>query len=112
MNFIKKNKKFIFFLTSIFLVFVLFDNSINIILIYSSEKTCSKIIEKKRINNNIGIYTYSYNVDGIMQYSYEPVIHIKRDLNLDSLKKIECIKVEYSSYFPSISKIVDERVLR
>jgi|SRR5690554_1898625 len=112
MNFVKRNKKFIIHLTLILLGFIFFANSKNIILFFGSKKTCSTIIEKKRINNNIGVYAYCYTLEGVVFKQNESIIHIKRDLSLDSLKKIDCIKVEYSSYFPSISKIVDERVLR
>ena len=33
-------------------------------------------------------------------------------INLDSLKKIECIKIEYSTILPFFNRVVDMRVLK
>jgi hypothetical protein len=34
-----------------------------------------------------------------------------KPFDIDSLKKIECVKIEYSTFLPVFNRVVDERIL-
>jgi len=93
------------------IVTLLFTNFKGVVLTFSSEITCGKIIKEGTVANNLWMYDYMFYIDGEPYEAIESMGNIKK-VSIDSLKKIECIKVKYSPHFPSISKIVDERVLR
>jgi hypothetical protein len=108
MKFLRNYYKLILFISFTLLIFSYLRE---VILFFSSEQACCEIFEQDNVANNNWVYRYRFNYKDSLYVNYESMVHIKK-IDLDSLIKIECIKVEYSTYFPSISKIVDERVLR
>lgn len=56
-------------------------------------------------------YELNFNVD---EEEYNVSLgdtFFKEELNLDSLQKLECIKIKYSKITPSLIKLIDDRVM-
>lgn len=78
----------------------------------NSSQTCGRIIEQISGSRKHCYFKYSFNIN---DKSYEDVIaciEVKNEFSLDSLKKIQCIKIEYSLFNEATNRIVDERILK
>ncbi len=76
----------------------------------NTTKTCAAIY-KVGTNRTVESYHYSYNAKGIKHDGSIETGYIK-NISLDSLKKIKCIKIEYSNYVNSFSRIIDQSLLK
>lgn len=78
---------------------------------YTSTKiTCGKIVRQSSIRGAYSVY-YTFEVDGISKEGGVGTSFLK-NLSLDSLKKIECVKIEYSNFSTYFNRVVDERILK
>jgi hypothetical protein len=78
---------------------------------YTSSKIgCAKITRKSAIRGAWSVH-YEFEVDGeIMEGGIET--GFLKKISLDSLKKIECIKIEYSNYSTFFNRVIDKRILK
>ena len=76
----------------------------------NSKTTCAHFARISGVRTT-DYYHYSYMVDG-NQFEYSVSEFNLKLRDLDSLKKIECVEIEYSVYFPSFSRVVDKRILK
>jgi hypothetical protein len=78
---------------------------------YSNSKiTCAKITREASVKGSKSIY-YNFEVDGEVIEGGIGISFLKT-IPLDSLKKIDCIRVEYSEYSTFFNRIVDSRILQ
>ena len=77
----------------------------------NSKFACAKIIEE--IPQAKGGYSagYVFEVDGKKVKGNVPYSSLK-SISLDSLKKIECVKIEYSNYSTFFNRVIDNRILK
>jgi len=102
----KKNLPFILFVL-LFLFFAFFAKNVALI---SSTKSCAKFTEIWEVK---GATWVEYEFENNEGEKYKGNIYLK-DLkirSIDSLKKIECIKVKYSNFSAIFSEIDDPRVM-
>jgi hypothetical protein len=76
----------------------------------NTTKTCATIY-KVGADRTIESYHYSYSAHGIIHDRSIETGYIK-NISLDSLKKIECVKIEYSNYVNSFSRVIDQSLLK
>ena len=76
----------------------------------NSKIVCGKIISQKRQSRGGYSVYYDYLYNGKKMKSAIETTYLK-DITLDSLKKIDCIKIEVSNYSTFFNRIVDKRVL-
>lgn len=79
------------------------------ILKHNTNTVCSRFL---RIGSVRGVKTivFKYNVNGENYISSIPFIDCKiREIN--KIKQLNCVKIEYSKIFPSIGKCIDSRLL-
>jgi len=80
-------------------------------LIYINAKTTCANFTKLGGTRSVDSYHYIYRMSNITYENHISEGFLKlRDL--DSLKKIECVQIEYSIYFPSYSRVIDKRILK
>jgi len=75
-----------------------------------SERTCGTIIEETEIRGARYI-RYKFQVDGETIYGSVTSSHIV-SLGIDSLKRIECIEIQYSNFSSVFNRLVDDRILK
>lgn len=82
-------------------------------IFYSNSSCACAQITKETAQAKGGYSTrYIFTVDektieGKVSNSY-----LKRNISLDSLKKIKCIKIEYSNYSTYFNRVIDKRILK
>lgn len=101
----KHNWLIISLITGIFIFGIIYYSS----FIYSQQVCCSFSYEWETRGAKRLHYTYKVNK---FKYSGDVSIRELKIRDIESLKKIKCIQVEYSEMFPSFSRIVDKRVLK
>jgi hypothetical protein len=107
----KKNSyKQVFWVLIIFFGLILIAKIYTYFFFTSTSKTCATIYKVGR-NRTVASYHYSYYVNGIIHDGSIETGYIK-NISLDSLKKIDCIKIEYSNYVYSFSRIIDQSLLK
>lgn len=80
-------------------------------LAYTSSKiTCGRIIRQSSIRGAWSIY-YVFKVEGETIEGGVGTSYLK-NIPLDSLKKIECVQIEYSTWGTSFNRVVDKRLLK
>jgi len=80
------------------------------LIFINAEDTCAHFTSIGGVRTT-DYYNYSYIVDGNQFDGSLSDFNLSlRDL--DSLKKIECIQIEYSVYFSSFSRVIDKRILK
>lgn len=95
----------------IFILFGLFQLSLQLIYI-KSNTTCIKFSKTGGTRSTIS-YHYLYEVESKLYNSHISEFYIKKNIrNLDSLKKFDCVEIEYSVWFPSFSRVIDKRILK
>lgn len=105
MNFVLRYKIFII----IVLVIISYYFFVTKIVYINSQVTCGKAIRYGETKG--AVYTiFSFKVNN-KKYSCTQSNTFFIDVPLDSLKKIECVKIEYSTFLPIFNKVVDERLL-
>jgi len=79
----------------------------------SSGETCAKVVGIESIGalGKDNGYTLEYYIEGEKYIGGKSKGFFKPNYSLESLKKMECIKIEYSKLTPSIFVVIDERVL-
>jgi hypothetical protein len=85
---------------------------IDILLFFSKETTCATVTEETTVNNNIWVYKYSYQVEGVTYDSSKPTIKFKKNITTDNLKDLNCVEVSYFPLVPYFGTITDKRVIR
>jgi len=104
----RKELKISFIIIVIIIVFALIFPRI---MYVNSSIVCGKVYERHSIRGSDS-FDFKFKIDGETLNNNVPVGFIKKNVSYDSIKKIECLKVEYSNYSTLFSRIVDERVLR
>ena len=89
----------------IFLLFVFYQFAYT-----KSEIICGELFKKSKMKG-VSYYDFRFEVDGKKYFGTIPRPYIKENLEFDSLKKIDCIKIETSFISPSINRLVDTRIL-
>jgi hypothetical protein len=108
MNYLKLIKKYkLYFIVILFIVsYYIF---VTKIVYINSQTTCGKAIRYGETKG--AIYTiFSFTVNK-KTYSCTQSSTFFIDLPLDTLKKIDCVKIEYSTFLPIFNKVIDERIL-
>ncbi len=77
-----------------------------------SSQTCGRITEKIRAARGHCYFKYSFKVNDRSYENDISCMEIKNEFSLDSLKKIQCVKIEYSLFNEATNRIVDERILK
>ncbi len=78
---------------------------------YSNSKIiCAKIIGSYEVRG-ANYIEYVFKINKTKTKGSASSIEIKK-ISVDSLKKMDCIKIEVSEYWPLINRIVDKRVLK
>ena len=95
--------RFVFLLILIFLV-------IYVVYFSTTEKTCCKIVGVSSIRGG-GVILYDYEINHRKHKGSMTVGYFKDEISLDSLKKIDCVEMEYSKYLPFLNRITDKRIL-
>ena len=75
-----------------------------------TSKTCATIY-KIGTSRWIDYFHYTYVIEG-KKYDGSIEVGEIKNISLDSLKKIECIKIEYSNYVNSFSRVIDQSILK
>jgi|GEM_PF-2774679 len=103
---LKENRKLLLIILMVPTVLI----GINVFLEATSIDGCARII-KTTGSRGTPQYLFRYKV-GATHYSGGVYQKKLKPIGIDSLKKIECIKIKYCKYFPLINSIEDKRVLR
>lgn len=90
---------------AIILVFI-----IKWLLYVNSGTTCGNYYSEGK-NRGSTLFVYHYKVNGVDYRTSTDLITMKIQ-SLEELKKIKCVEVEYSVWFPSVSRVVDERIIK
>lgn len=101
--------KSIKFITILFLSFVIVYILHDKVAYINSIKTCAKIGHYSSMRGR-KLLIYYFNVNENISVGNIEVIRVK-DISLDSLKKFECIEIEYSKIWSGINRITDKRIL-
>lgn len=99
--------KFILIFLFSFITLYLF---LNFAVYINSGVTCAKIIGQSE-SKGASILKYKFILNGDIVYGSENSSKFV-DFSMDSLKKIDCIKVEYSKFWVLFNRIVDKKVLK
>lgn len=78
----------------------------------NSRQTCGRIIELISSSRRHYYFRSSFKINNRSYENDIACIEIKDEFSLDSLKKIQCIKIEYSLFNEATNRIVDERILK
>ena len=106
-----ENRKVLKLVMAIFIGCLVF-GSWHDIAFMKTKQTCGEITEATRGVRNHCYLKYSFKISSKTYYREMPCNEIKSELTLDSLKKIKCIKVEYSLIDKSYTRIIDDRILK
>ncbi len=71
---------------------------------------CGKIIGTSKMRG-VSYSNYSFTVNGKKYFDSVANHDLKRELIMDSLKKIQCVQIEYSFISPAINRFSDKRFL-
>ena len=96
-------------LISIILVTVIYF-SLNHLVYINSSITCAKFVGQGQ-TKGANYLLYKFEVNGKKYEGNESTSKII-DQPYDSLEKIECLKVEYSSFAPFFNRVIDKRILK
>ncbi len=102
-----KQKNFIWIAVSV-LVFIILFFLDDLLMSLSTEKTCAQVVGIHSIRN-MEYIEYEYTVNNNVIRTDQSVLFVGL-MNLNSLKKIECIEIEYSTIWPTHNRIIDKRV--
>lgn len=80
------------------------------VMYLNSSIACGKIVGKYKLRGRTSL-EYNFNLDDEIVTDAISIGAIKKDISFDSIKKIECLKIEYSNYSTFFSRVVDDRVL-
>jgi len=75
-----------------------------------SRTICGKIIGEHEIKGAKYI-RYRFIIDNDTSEGSLSVLDVKR-ISLDSLKKIECVQIQYSEFSSFFNRVVDKRILK
>ena len=105
-NLLKKHKTYI--LIALFFMFIYF--FMNFVVYIGSRTECGQI---KRIGVSKGAryVILEFYVDNI-KYTCSQTNSDFKTIDFNDLKKINCIKIEYSTFLPFFNRVVDKRVLK
>lgn len=95
---------------SIFVAIIIVGRLLDIIAYTNTTSTCAKITKSVSVRGAWSV-VYVYEVNG---QKNEGAIYtsLLKDISMDSLQKIECVKIEYSNYSTFFTRIVDKRILK
>lgn len=99
----------------LYLIFVIFGLALvmltlRFVMFSKSSVTCAKITRITRDRSGASI-RYFFDVNNRTYLSGLSTISTK-NISIDSLKKIDCIQLEYSNYSPFWNRIIDKRILK
>ena len=105
----KRNK----FLLTIVICLALFISYVYYFAFINSEHTCAKVVGIESIGalGKDNGYTLEYYIDDKKYVGGKSKGFFNADISYDSLRKLECIEIEYSDLTSSLFKVVDDRVL-
>lgn len=105
-----RNFKSITILLIIFLTIILITLLLETMAFSSASVTCARFT-RQASSKGAWYSNYIFEIEGKIvegSISNEDL----KDISFDSLKSIECIKIEYSNYYPICNRIVDKRILK
>lgn len=105
----KKQKQLTFIIIGFFSILIIASIFNNLVFL-STNKGCGIFI-KTGTSRYVEYIHYSYIVDGKEYTGSVPKKQLKNSLTLDDLKGINCIEIEYSSFFYSYSRVTDTLVI-
>lgn len=104
---ISKNSKIIIF-SSIAILIIAF--LLPELCLLSSTNTCAKAIEINQVKATKYL-EYEFFV-GKERKQSSRALRLFKIQDLDSLKKIECINIRYSTIWNSVTEVIDERIVK
>lgn len=109
-NKFKVNKKQLIIVGVIFSTIVIILILVKYIAYSNSDIICAKIIGSYEVRGATYI-EYVFEFNKTKTNGSASTIELKK-IGIDSLKKMDCIKIEVSEYWSFINRIVDKRVLK
>ena len=92
-----------------FILLITIAVSFNGLMFLNTRKTCATFY-KIGTSRYVDYYHYSYFING-KKYDGSLTRKELKIKSLDSLKKIKCVEIEYSTYINSYSRVIDQRVV-
>jgi len=80
------------------------------IMYVDSSITCGKIMDRYSIRGT-KYFEFNFVVNDKLTHGSISQSFIKKNISFDSIKKIKCLKIEYSNYSSFFSRVVDDRVV-
>ncbi len=80
------------------------------IIYLNSKTTCAKFTKEGNTRGTIYIH-YLYEVEG-EEYIHLIDLMFLKVKSLEELKRVECVEIEYSVWFPNFSRVTDKRVIK
>lgn len=102
----KSNFAYLFFLASVIIVLSLF--LVRYIVMLDTTKTCGIVTGEYTIKGHRR-FEIVYKVEGVTKKAIVNSQSFKLK-NLDSLKKIDCIEIEYSNILPTSIRVIDTKI--
>jgi hypothetical protein len=84
--------------------------ALNYVVYIKSSTACAKFTNQGQIKG-ANYLLYEFKIANKKYTGNESASKII-DISVDSLKKIKCVKVEYSNLIPFFNRVVDKRVLK
>jgi len=81
---------------------------LNVIYI-KSDTTCAKFFKEGNTRGQKSLH-YKYVVDD-KKYTYSVSFLYLKNKSLEDMKKVECVTIEYSVWFPTFSRVIDKRIV-
>ena len=81
---------------------------LNVIYI-NSETTCAKFFKEGNTRGTKYMH-YSYTVES-KKYTHLVDFMVLKNKSLEDMKKVECVTIEYSVWFPTFSRVIDKRIV-
>ncbi len=102
-------KQMAYIISGFFLILIL-SSIFNKLVFIKTNKTCGKLL-KISTSRYIEYLDFSYIVNGKQYIGSLPKKQLKNSIELDHLRKMDCIEIEYSAFFYSYNRIVDTLVI-
>ena len=99
-------KNVVIIITAIVVIGIVF----NTVVYFHSDIACGKVIGQGQ-TKGANYIRYKFQIGNQTVYGSESS-SVFVDLSLDSLKKMDCVKIQYSQFIFDFNRIVDLRILK
>ena len=105
-----RDLKSVAILIIVFVAIIIIGLMVDKIAYTNTTSTCAKITKRAYATGGVSVI-YTFEIDGkkIKSGSSNSLL---KDISIDSLKNIECVKIEYSNYSTFFNRITDKRILK